>query len=78
MRLLTGARSLVHRAGIDITRWPHRPEDGVIDWARVIGILRDTGWSGVLSCECGTSEQAVRSLAHLQTVMQTVEAPAYA
>ncbi|MGA2133820.1 MAG: sugar phosphate isomerase/epimerase family protein [Bryobacteraceae bacterium] len=52
--------------------------DGVIDWARVIGILRDTGWSGVLSCECGTSEQAVRSLAHLQTVMQTVEAPAYA
>jgi FkbM family methyltransferase len=33
MRLLAGARGLAHRAGIDITRWPHRPDAGVIDWA---------------------------------------------
>jgi FkbM family methyltransferase len=33
MKLLSDARHLLHRAGIDVTRWPHRPEDGVIDWA---------------------------------------------
>ena len=33
MKLLSDARRLLHRAGIDVTRWPHRPEDGVIDWA---------------------------------------------
>jgi len=48
--------------------------DGVIDWARVIGILEEAGWSGVLSCECGTSEQAARSLAHLQASIAQAEA----
>src|SRR5580692_9750860 len=47
MRLLTGARSLVHRAGIDITRWPHRPEDGVIDWA-LDEVLRSRGINCVI------------------------------
>ena len=28
--------------------------DGVIDWQRVIAILRGAGFSGVLSVECGT------------------------
>lgn len=42
--------------------------DGVIDWARVVGILREGGYNGVLSVECGTAEQAARSLAHLQQV----------
>ncbi|HTQ56842.1 MAG TPA: sugar phosphate isomerase/epimerase family protein [Bryobacteraceae bacterium] len=51
--------------------------DGVIDWARVIGILEQSGWTGVLSCECGTSAQAARSLAHLQALVPRVEAPAY-
>ncbi len=48
--------------------------DGVIDWARVIGILEASGWSGVLSCECGTSDQAARSLAHLQALIAKAEA----
>jgi sugar phosphate isomerase/epimerase len=48
--------------------------DGVIDWTRVMGILLKSRWSGVLSCECGTSEQAARSLAHLQAVMAEAEA----
>lgn len=43
--------------------------DGVIDWARVIRILREAGFSGVLSCECGTSDQAARSLAHLNALL---------
>jgi FkbM family methyltransferase len=47
MRLLTGARSLVHRAGIDITRWPHRPEAGVIDWA-LEEVLRSRGINCVI------------------------------
>ncbi|MFB3826562.1 MAG: sugar phosphate isomerase/epimerase family protein [Bryobacteraceae bacterium] len=48
--------------------------DGVIDWARVTGILRAANWSGVLSVECGTPEQAARSLAHLNGVIAKAEA----
>ena len=40
--------------------------EGVIDWPRVIAILRDGGYKGVLSVECGTSAQAVSSLRHLE------------
>jgi len=40
--------------------------DGVIDWTRVAAILRGHGFEGVLSVECGTPQQAARSLAHLQ------------
>lgn len=39
--------------------------DGVVDWARVISIIRKHGFNGVLSVECGSPEEAVRSLAHL-------------
>jgi len=46
--------------------------DGVIDWARVAAILNGAGWSGVLSVECGTPEQAARSLAHLRAVAGAV------
>jgi len=48
--------------------------DGVIDWARAIRILEEVNWSGVLSCECGTSEQAARSLSHLEKLIQKAEA----
>ena len=48
--------------------------DGVIDWARVIRILEEVRWNGVLSCECGTSEQAARSLSHLQALIRQAEA----
>jgi len=43
--------------------------DGVIDWRRVVGILREGGYSGVLSVECGTPEQAERSLLYLKSVL---------
>jgi sugar phosphate isomerase/epimerase len=42
--------------------------DGVIDWARVLDILRAAHWSGVLSVECGTPEQALRSRLHLDAL----------
>jgi sugar phosphate isomerase/epimerase len=44
--------------------------DGVIDWPRVVSILRQGGYSGVLSVECGTTKQAAESLKYLSTVVQ--------
>jgi FkbM family methyltransferase len=63
MRLLTGARSLAHRAGIDITRWPHRPEAGVIDWA-LDEVLRSRDINCVIDVggNRGQSAQRLRSL----------------
>ena len=43
--------------------------DGVVDWARVIAIVRKHGFDGVLSVECGTPDEAARSLAHLTPLM---------
>jgi sugar phosphate isomerase/epimerase len=43
--------------------------DGVIDWQRVISILRGANFSGVLSVECGTEQQAARSLTHLSGLL---------
>jgi sugar phosphate isomerase/epimerase len=39
--------------------------EGVIDWQRVISILQEARWRGVLSVECGTPAQAATSLEHL-------------
>ena len=52
--------------------------DGVIDWARVISILDEAGFNGVLSCECGTSEQAKRSLEHLEPLLAKTGQPTHA
>ncbi len=43
--------------------------DGVIDWTRVVRILKSHGFDGVLSAECGTPLQAERSLQHLNEVI---------
>ena len=48
--------------------------DGVIDWHRVIGRLKDVGYEGVLSVECGTVDEAKRSLAFLQSVLAELDA----
>jgi len=42
--------------------------DGVIDWTRAVAILKAAGYDGVLSVECGTPQQAERSLQHLNEV----------
>jgi sugar phosphate isomerase/epimerase len=47
--------------------------DGVIDWRKVVAILREAGFSGVLSVECGTPEQAARSLAHLNAILNEAQ-----
>ncbi len=43
--------------------------DGVIDWTRVVQILKKAGFDGVLSVECGTVPQAEVSLRHLEEVI---------
>ncbi|MFA6544053.1 MAG: sugar phosphate isomerase/epimerase [Limisphaerales bacterium] len=43
--------------------------DGVIDWARVIRICRKARRDIVLSVECGTVDQAARSIAHLRKLI---------
>lgn len=43
--------------------------DGVIDWARVIKICRKAKRDIVLSVECGTVEQAGRSIEHLRKLL---------
>jgi sugar phosphate isomerase/epimerase len=44
--------------------------DGVIDWARVIRICRKAKRDIVLSVECGTVDQAERSLRHLRKLLR--------
>lgn len=43
--------------------------DGVIDWARVIDICKKAKRLIVLSVECGTVEQAARSIEHLKPLV---------
>jgi len=44
--------------------------DGLIDWKKVIAILREGNYNGVLSVECGSEQQAARSLAHLNGLLE--------
>jgi sugar phosphate isomerase/epimerase len=42
--------------------------DGVIDWAAVMAILRKIPQDIVLSVECGTLDEAARSVEHLRKI----------
>ena len=44
--------------------------EGLVDWPRVISILREGNYNGVLSVECGTSDQAAHSLSYLSGLLQ--------
>lgn len=48
--------------------------DGVVDWLKLVGRLKKAGYKGVLSVECGTEQEAVRSHAHLTKVLQELDA----
>ncbi len=43
--------------------------EGVIDWKRVIGILKTAPRDIVISVECGTVDQAERSIKHLKALL---------
>ena len=45
--------------------------DGVLDWTRIVRILRKAKFKGVLSVECSIEEQGLRSLKHLRKVLRT-------
>lgn len=45
--------------------------EGVLDWKRIIGILRKAGFKGVLSVECSSEEQGLSSFHHLSSVLKT-------
>jgi sugar phosphate isomerase/epimerase len=44
--------------------------DGVVDWERVLAILRPLDRDLVLSVECGTIDEAERSLRHLRRLIE--------
>ncbi|MGQ9472632.1 MAG: sugar phosphate isomerase/epimerase family protein [Candidatus Caldatribacteriaceae bacterium] len=44
--------------------------EGVIDWEKVLTILARAGYKGTLSVECGTEEQALKSLQHLRMLRE--------
>lgn len=48
--------------------------DGMIDWRRIVARLKKAGYTGVLSVECGSEEQAERSLAYLKKVLAELDA----
>jgi sugar phosphate isomerase/epimerase len=43
--------------------------DGVVDWKRVIDIVKSSGKDIVFSVECGTIDQAIRSFEHLSALL---------
>jgi sugar phosphate isomerase/epimerase len=45
--------------------------DGVIDWAKVVKICRQAKRDIVLSVECGTIDQAERSIQHLKPLLKS-------
>jgi len=49
--------------------------DGLVDWRQVVQVLNAAGYDGVLSVECGTVEQAARSIAHLREVIAASQRP---
>lgn len=76
MRLLTDARHLLNRAGIDVTRWPHRPEAGVIDWA-LAEIIRSRGINCVMDVggNRGQSAQRLRTLGYTGRIVSFEPSP---
>ncbi len=44
--------------------------EGVIDWGRVVKILRKAKFNGVLSVECSNEEQGLSSIKHLRKVLK--------
>jgi len=44
--------------------------EGVIDWPRVVKILRKAGFAGVLAVECSNEEQAAKSIQYLRKVLR--------
>ena len=76
MKLLTDTRHLLNRVGIDVTRWPHRPEAGVIDWA-LAEIIRSRGINCIIDVggNRGQSAQRMRTLGYTGRIVSFEPSP---
>lgn len=76
MRLLTDARNLLNRAGIDVTRWPHRPEAGAIDWA-LSEVIKSRGINCVIDVggNRGQSAHRLRTLGYSGRIVSFEPSP---
>ncbi len=77
MNVVMEARRLLHRAGIDVIRWPHRPESGVIDWA--LGeVIRTRGINCVIDVGGNTGQFArrLRDLGYTGRIVSFEPSPA--
>jgi len=76
MSLLTDARRLLRRSGIDIIRWPHRPESGVIDWA-LAEVIRTRGINCVIDVggNRGQFAQRLRTLGYAGRIVSFEPSP---
>ena len=76
MRLLTDARNLLNRVGIDVTRWPHRPEAGAIDWA-LSEVIKSRGINCVIDVggNRGQSAQRLRTLGYSGRIVSFEPSP---
>lgn len=45
--------------------------EGVLDWTRIVKILRKARFQGVLSVECSTEEQGLASYRHLSKILRS-------
>ena len=73
---LTDTRHLLSRVGIDVTRWPRRPEAGVIDWA-LAEVIRSRGINCVIDVggNRGQSAQRLRSLGYTGRIVSFEPSP---
>jgi sugar phosphate isomerase/epimerase len=67
---ITAAQSNAERGKVTGTPVGCACGDGVIDWPRVIAICKTAPRDIVLSVECGTVDQAARSIQHLQNLLK--------
>jgi sugar phosphate isomerase/epimerase len=66
--------SQVHERGkVTGTRVGVAAGDGVVDLPGIVGVLAESGYQGVLSVECDTLAQAVRSLRYVQHLCSSKE-----
>jgi FkbM family methyltransferase len=77
MKLFNDARRLLHRAGIDVNRWPHPPEDGAIDWA-LTEVLRSRNVNCVIDVggNRGLFARRVRKLGYQGRIVSFEPSPA--
>jgi FkbM family methyltransferase len=76
MKVLAKARGLMRRVGIDVAPWPHRPEDGVIDWG-LAAVMRSRGINCVIDVggNRGQFARRLRALGYSRRIVSFEPSP---